>query len=226
MPCQPARVRALYGRPTRLARTTVWVGGAAVQNQGSTDATFSRRGFMIPVYYSHCQILFASRQYNVRNSSGISFSGCSELCANCGSEAQVLDGVYDVTDELTELIRGPQFTIEILKAFRDLLEDAHRSEASFEDVASKARKIHPELGTLLKKAGLDNKWAPTIILIGMLFHSCEHRVEHKIDWNRLVEQVIESDNRTSARSNFDRDTYRAPDVPPPSMPGLPVRKPR
>src|SRR5690242_1992722 len=75
-----------------------------------------------------CQMLFMSRAFAASNCRNMSYFGCIESCPRCGGPAFVLDGTYDFVEDTVRLVSGPGFTIEKVKLFQQLTQQAARNE--------------------------------------------------------------------------------------------------
>ncbi len=72
-------------------------------------------------------------------------------CPKCGGLAEIPPGLYRYTDEIISLLSGPQFSVEILKSAKKILE-ATTVQSTIEETIEKVSSISPEIGNALSKA--------------------------------------------------------------------------
>lgn len=144
----------------------------------------------VPVYCPNCGAIFASRMFDISNSRGIRLSDCHEPCVQCGKDANLVEGVFDVTNNAVTLIRGSELTANILRAFSQLLEETQSNKITPDELQTKAAKLHPKLEEAIASArktpGL--LWIVITLLLAVL-HQCHFNIDATIDLNKLFEQI-------------------------------------
>ena len=148
-----------------------------------------------PAYCSHCGTLFQSRLIGISPGARIeslTLSGNQETCPNCGRMADVVDGVFNAYDDVLELISGPQFTREILRAFSELIEKAAKQEITEDELQKQAAEIDPDLGKAVAQMRAKTPSAMAALILAMLaIKSCNFdvNVDARIDLNELWHQL-------------------------------------
>lgn len=99
-----------------------------------------------------CGLLTTSRSFNIQDSSGITLRNCSERCPACGGRAWLVDGVFDVVDEVFRVAGTVEGGLDAatLQRLLDLLQNAESTGESAESLAARAEDESPELADVLR----------------------------------------------------------------------------
>ena len=106
--------------------------------------------------------------------------------------ANLVDGVFNASDGVLELISGPQFTRDILRAFSELIEKAARQEITVNELERQAAEIDPDLGKAVAQVRAKTPWAIAALILAMLaLKTCNFNVnvDVKLDLNELWHQL-------------------------------------
>ncbi|RVL87590.1 hypothetical protein CN140_01265 [Sinorhizobium meliloti] len=104
----------------------------------------------LPSYCPKCQTVFASQNYQF---SGGYFSlwNNADTCIDCGYEkAQLSEGLFNLTREAIEILRGPDITHEMVKRLAALGDGVLSGKLRPEEAIAAASAIHPKLGAVAK----------------------------------------------------------------------------
>lgn len=138
------------------------------------------KGPPLPVYCSECEHIFASQNYVF---AGPFFHcwGNKEECIVCGNEnAELSEGVFNLSKATAEILRGPDITYEMLQRLSKLGENAIAGKLKPDELIKAATEIHPNLGALVKH------WLSTTGYSIMLFFAVVGGVD--ATWS-MVERV-------------------------------------
>lgn len=156
----------------------------------------------IPAYCSNCGLLFPSgfAATNVRNTT---FTGNKQTCPRCGDMAVVLEGVFNVADDLIEIIQASDFTVEVLQKFQALISRPNVS-AEIDTVAQSAEEIHPGLGNVVRKANKTGVWL--FLIAAVIALSKIISVDFHVDINKLIDQVTTDQSQDIDRTQKNEST--------------------
>ena len=145
----------------------------------------------IPVYCPNCGAIFKSRLVAASSVRNLTFGGNRETCIQCGEMANIVDGVFDVSENALKLLQGPQITVDVLRAFSELLERAHQNMITPDELQTEAEKLGPELG----KAVAEIRKRPALLTVASLLlitalQNCDFNLEMKVDLNQLLNQAF------------------------------------
>ena len=153
----------------------------------------------IPVHCPHCGAIFRSRGLSIFESPAfaessvqrVTLGGNRETCINCGKMANIVDGVFDASENALKLLQGPQITVDVLRAFSELLERAHENTITPDELQTEAEKLNPELGKAVAEIRKrpDFLIVATVLLIAAV-RSCDFSLETKVDLNQLLDQAF------------------------------------
>ncbi len=112
---------------------------------------------LIPVSCPHCGALFASRAIHISgNVQGLTLSGNKETCPYCGNMALIVDGVFNVADNVLSIISAPNVTKQMLASFEEAIKKAYAEKSDPEQLAKEVEKIDPSFGEAVREAGKNN----------------------------------------------------------------------
>ena len=119
----------------------------------------------IPAYCSTCGVIFAVNLFRVEGSGTISLtlSGNVTTCINCGSTANIADGVFELTSEAIKLLAGPQLTSELLRVFYRTVKRGLEEKKSVEDIQSDLNNADKNFTGVLYQAALIRTHAPIYV---------------------------------------------------------------
>ena len=143
----------------------------------------------IPVSCPTCGALFASRAFAISgNVKNLTLIGNKETCPNCGEMANIVDGVFDVADNVLSVVKAPQITKEMLKALEVAIREAYEQKRPAEDLAEEVEKIDPSFGEIVRESGKNSTlYVASLLIILAAIRSCSVDVE--IDANELIDQM-------------------------------------
>lgn len=105
----------------------------------------------LPIFCPSCKEVSFSRKYNFEGCYFYSF-GNTETCPSCGQQAELSEGVFNLTGDVLEIVSAPNVTHAMHAALRSILEaiddGALTPEAAIDEVA----KVSPPLAASLKAA--------------------------------------------------------------------------
>lgn len=100
---------------------------------------------MIPAFCDSCGSAFSSGIF-VKNCTNVSLTGNkSGPCPKCGSMGSVVDGVFNATHDVLEIVSAPDWTIRRLRELAKTLKEIRDSNASPVEKAGMIRDEAPEL---------------------------------------------------------------------------------
>ena len=159
---------------------------------------------MIPAFCDNCGHAFPSGIF-IENCLNVTMSGNkSGPCPRCGSMGSVLDGVFNVTKDVIEVISAPLWTYQKLQSLADKLAEIRDSNESPEDKTERIKKEAPELATIadsLPKTRMELYAFITMFLaaVTVLLNQCSleekdkevdfHKPELQYVLNMTVEEV-------------------------------------
>lgn len=140
-------------------------------------------------YCPNCGAIFPSRHFTFDNSKGMTIRGSQEPCVKCRQTAQLLDGTFDFIDDSITLIKGPAFTVETLKKFKELAEAAQSGTISPDRLKAEAERLDPALIPLTNRAASSGKAGIAILaaIAGALLNQCNLNID--VDANKLYDQI-------------------------------------
>ncbi|WP_230373960.1 SEC-C metal-binding domain-containing protein [Vibrio cholerae] len=103
---------------------------------------------MIPAFCDSCSTPFPSGIF-VENCLNITMTGNrSGPCPNCGGMGSVPDGVFNVIGNAIEILNAPSRTIEQLKRYAQVLDEAKEQRLSREEIKQKIDNEVPEFSSI------------------------------------------------------------------------------
>ena len=124
-------------------------------------------------------------------------SGCTAgSCPNCRGTLRIPDGVYDITGNVINLVRGTLKTVEQFQQLAGILANAQRLNQSKEQIDEVIKKEVPELNSfasVLPKTRMELYAFLTVILMALTFiiTNMESDSGTEIDVDQLIERSIE-----------------------------------
>lgn len=142
-----------------------------------------------PAYCSNCGAIFPS-PISILGGGRVTLVGNITNCPRCGGAANILDGVFGVTNGVLQLLSGPQITRDVLRAVTTLIERAVRKEITPQDLEKEVTAINPELGAAVSEI-TKSPWPLAVLTILMLaLQQCNLNVDVNVDINSLWDQII------------------------------------
>jgi hypothetical protein len=106
-------------------------------------------GPRLPIYCPECEKLSLSNATRFSNA-WITINKVNEPCPQCGSgKAHLVNGVFELTEELVKVISAPDLTAEGLAALREILELAASGKITPAAAKTRASKISPKFAAFL-----------------------------------------------------------------------------
>lgn len=139
---------------------------------------------------SKCGAIFRSRAIAINGGVQIAISNVKETCPHCGSIAQVVDGIFSITNGMLEIISAPDFTRQIYQHFLELAQQAQDKKIDENDFIDAATAIDPRLGTIATLVMKNKRLGLLILLIYFLSNLIS--IDVKLDVNELFDQVFNS----------------------------------
>jgi hypothetical protein len=103
---------------------------------------------MVPAFCDSCGFAFPSGVF-VENCVNITLSGNKVgPCPKCGSMGSVIDGVFDATRNLIEIVSAPDWTKQKLKGLEVTLKKIQELDASPEEKVDVLKREAPELSSI------------------------------------------------------------------------------
>ena len=100
--------------------------------------------FQYPAVCPNCGLLFPSGfAFGLR--SQVTLSGNRSRCPRCGSVAVVPDGMLEVLERGIKLFSGPDFTLEVLRAFEVAVEDLRAGRKTAAQTEKRLAEVHKGL---------------------------------------------------------------------------------
>ena len=97
--------------------------------------------FRYPAVCPNCKSIFPSGfSFGLRSS--VTLSGNRSQCPYCGSMAVVPDGVLEVMDRGIKLFSGPDFTLDVLRAFQATVEDLRSGTTTPAEAEQGLAQVH------------------------------------------------------------------------------------
>lgn len=144
----------------------------------------------IPAFCYNCGNIFPSG-FALSGSAKSWNYGCQSQCPRCGNMAVIADGSYEAAGDALKVIDGSEFTHAVVAAFNDLLHQARAGKLDGEQLEKAASKLDPKLGEAIATARSSGATLPVVALLLMAtLHSCQLKIDAKVDLNRALDQVI------------------------------------
>lgn len=106
----------------------------------------------LPVYCDQCKTITPSKNYNF---SGAFFNswGNEDTCLACGNvHAKLSEGSFDLTQEAIKIIRGPDFTYEMVRSLSVVYKSLESREIVLAEAINRANSISSTYGSLIRRA--------------------------------------------------------------------------
>ena len=103
----------------------------------------------IPAFCNNCGLIFNSGFSFEGNIQNIQMTGNTSQCPNCGNVATVPDGLYNITNNTIELLKGPDISVQRLKALKRFVTDLQNKELTEEELTKTISKDAPELSSIV-----------------------------------------------------------------------------
>jgi esterase/lipase len=103
---------------------------------------------MIPAFCDNCGFAFSSGIF-VENCLNITLSGNKAgPCPKCGSMGSVIDGIFNASRNVIEIVSAPFWTYEKLQSLSKILSEIRDSEETPEQKTERIKKEAPELSSI------------------------------------------------------------------------------
>lgn len=90
-------------------------------------------------------------------------------CPRCGGDVKLIDGTFNVADDVISIVRAPRWSVDTLKQLKIALENARRDlEHGRTDAVQDVAKVSPESASLIARALRDPATASAIGIISAL----------------------------------------------------------
>lgn len=156
---------------------------------------------MIQAFCDICGTMFPSGIF-VENST-ISLSGNrAGPCPKCGGMGHIPDGIFQIIGNTIEVLSAPQRTLQELKRFAEVINEAQKKEYSSEEFIEKVKENIPEFSSITdlipkNRAELYAFIALLLTIIQILMQSPE-KPSQNITNNINIRQVIEQAYRETS----------------------------
>lgn len=156
---------------------------------------------IIPAFCERCGAVMSSGIF-VENCLNVSLSEnrCGP-CPNCGGEGRVLDGIFNVSKDLIEVVAAPSWTIERLESLAKTLVMLRKSNVQPEEAAEKLKQESPELAGVadaLPKTRMELYAFLTMLLmaVSVLLSQCSREqagteIRNEVNIQNVVNQAVE-----------------------------------
>jgi len=150
----------------------------------------------IPVVCDSCDLFFMSRSLLV-GAGQVTFINCFQnQCPKCGNPLRILDGTYELVDNTTKLLSGPESTVSKLKRLYEILQTAKTQKSTANEIKNQLNKEIPSLSALsdlLPKTKQELYTAISIIIavISLLMQSMNKSPSTKIEVNQVVNNIFQ-----------------------------------
>jgi len=92
----------------------------------------------------NCKTIFEDKGIVIENSKNVTLSNNSTTCPKCRSRANYLDGTFNFDSKgVATVLSAPQFTIDILKIVKELIENTQNGKISPEEFHNEINKLPP-----------------------------------------------------------------------------------
>jgi hypothetical protein len=119
---------------------------------GSFSGWRKPRGAALPVFCPSCKTIFPSQNYVLGGQYWQSW-GNKEQCIECGyAEAEVAEGIFDLTKEIVRILSAPDFTHLMLRQVAQIAEDIAKSQITPEEGVKRFENVSPSLGKIVRRA--------------------------------------------------------------------------
>jgi hypothetical protein len=103
----------------------------------------------VPAFCDNCGAIFPSG-FDLSGQNITLFGNKSGPCPRCGSMGHIPDGVYNVINNTIEILSAPEWTIDELNRFAQILREAQRQAATQEEIDNRIKNEIPGLSGLAK----------------------------------------------------------------------------
>ncbi len=98
-----------------------------------------------------CKSIFEDRGITIKCSTNVTLSNNSTTCPKCGSRAKYLDGTFNFdSNAVATVLSAPQFTVDILRIVKDLIEKAQNGRITPEEFHQEINKLPGLASNILK----------------------------------------------------------------------------
>lgn len=146
----------IQARQSKLDGNDVYQGSTASVDTAPSKVTSQlgygeRRGPPLPALCEKCQSIFPSRQYNIRSPLFYGF-GNTETCRkiDCGGRAKVVDGIFNLSGDLIEIIKAEALTYAAVAAISDIATGVLNCSLDHADAVRRIEEISPGIGAKLR----------------------------------------------------------------------------
>ncbi len=164
----------------------------------------------VPVYCPACGAIFPSASLSFGNDvKGLVLNRNLERCTQCGGIAQVVDGVFDIANNIISVISAPKYTHDILTQLEHAAREAYHDKINIEELAEKADQVNPELGKTIRSPVFRGTYKPGIIILLLIIvkaiSSCISNVDTNLNVDINVNEIIEQLCNRNQQEIIDND---------------------
>lgn len=157
----------------------------------------------IPAYCNNCKILFRSAYTSMfGNAARLNMQGNLESCPKCNQMARTADGLFNLTNDMVEVISAPAVTFEMVSALKEFAAQSLHDKAEDNKIIAGLESINPDVANLVKQ-GVSGGINLRFLLVMLLFMSVSS-CEHTLDWNQLWDQVTNTDPEQIISENISQ----------------------
>lgn len=170
-------------------------------------ASSERRPHMpLPLYCQSCKSVSASQKHTFEKCYFNSF-GVMETCPRCGADAELAEGVFDLTGDALQIISAPDFTHVMHAALQAIIADVERGAIKPEEAIAKAGLISPALAATLKKGAVMGAAVLTLLIAAMSCHYTRVQAINSTAQTEIDRQGLELQQQ-EARTKYEEDVRR------------------
>lgn len=113
-------------------------------------------------------------------------SGNKSTCPKCGGTSYLIDGVFDIKNDVLEIIESGEITDSLVGQIAELSKKAISKEVTPPEFLGGVATLDAALGRSLTNA-VEKYGFWAVLFILSIFFSCRN---WSGDWNRLIDQII------------------------------------
>lgn len=144
---------------------------------------------MILANCGHCGAIFPSSVFQPPEGASmrLSLGGNLESCPSCGRLASTLDGQFQITDGIVEIVSAPDITVAAYRRLREAIAIHQKNEITDAELETLATEIDPRFGKAISAARKANLKQVLVVLAAIIAVKCSAEV--KFDVNRGIDQI-------------------------------------
>jgi len=110
--------------------------------------------------------------------------------------ANIIDGTFEVRNDVIAMISGPTLSRTILEQFAALVDKTAKRELTTDELRSEAEKLDPVLGEVVAQAAAKRFGIAGLIVLALFIKSCDFKIDAKVDINELFDQFTNHGTKT------------------------------